>query len=83
MLPGPQWQSLASALGVLLVLMIIPGGIGDVVYRGRDAALRWVAQRRGLIVPSLLADIRPPAEASRAAEPEPEPDQVPPAGVPS
>jgi branched-chain amino acid transport system permease protein len=72
-LPGPQWQSLASALGVLLVLMIIPGGIGDVVYRGRDAALRWVAQRRGLIVPSLLADVRPPAGASGAADPDPVP----------
>jgi branched-chain amino acid transport system permease protein len=72
-LPGAQWQTLASALGVLLVLMIIPGGIGDVVYRGRDAALRWVAQRRGLIVPSLLADIRPPAVASGAAGADPVP----------
>ncbi len=26
----PEWQTLASAVGVLLVLMIIPGGIGDV-----------------------------------------------------
>jgi branched-chain amino acid transport system permease protein len=76
-LPGPQWQTLASALGVLLVLMIIPGGIGDVVYRGRDAALRWVARRRGLLVPSLVADARPPAAASRTAGP----DQVPPAGT--
>ena len=59
-LPGPQWQTLASAVGVLLVLMIIPGGIGDVVFRVRDAGLRWVAKRRGLIVPSLVADTRPP-----------------------
>ena len=59
-LPGAQWQTLASAVGVLLVLMIIPGGIGDVVYRARDAALRWAAQRRGLIVPSLVADTRQP-----------------------
>ena len=59
-LPGPQWQTLASAVGVLLVLMIIPGGLGDVVYRVRDAGLRWVANRRGLIVPSLVADSRQP-----------------------
>lgn len=59
-LPGAQWQTLASAVGVLLVLMIIPGGIGDVVYRVRDAALRWVAHHRGLIVPSLVADTRQP-----------------------
>lgn len=72
-LPGPQWQGLASALGVLLVLMIIPGGIGDVVYRVRDAALRWVAQRRGLIVPSLLVDVRPPETPSGAGDPDPVP----------
>ncbi len=62
-LPGAQWQTLASALGVLLVLMIIPGGIGDVVFRIRDAGLRWFANRRGLIVPSLVADSRPPDPA--------------------
>ncbi len=66
-LPGAQWQTLASAVGVLLVLMIIPGGIGDVVYRARDAVLRWVAQRRGLIVPSLVADTRQPGVVSAAS----------------
>jgi branched-chain amino acid transport system permease protein len=57
-LPGPQWQTLASAVGVLLVLMIIPGGVGEVLFRVRDAGLRWMANRRGLIVPSLVADVR-------------------------
>ena len=73
-LPGPQWQTLASAVGVLLVLMIIPGGIGDVVFRVRDAGLRWMADRRGLIVPSLVADTRQPdaADAADAARPDPE-----------
>jgi branched-chain amino acid transport system permease protein len=55
-LPGADWQALASAIGVLLVLMIVPGGLSDVAYRVRDAGLRWVATRRGLVVPSLLAD---------------------------
>jgi branched-chain amino acid transport system permease protein len=59
-LPGPNWQMLASAVGVLLVLMIIPGGFGDLVFRVRDAGLRWVAKRRGIIVPSLVADVREP-----------------------
>jgi branched-chain amino acid transport system permease protein len=63
-LPGAQWQTLASSAGVLLVLMIIPGGVGDLVYKGRDAALRWVADRRGIIVPSLVADSRRPDEVS-------------------
>ncbi len=74
-LPGAQWQTLASAAGVLLVLMIIPGGLGDLVYRGRDAALRWVAHRRGLIVPSLVAETR---QADAVA-----PEAVPSAGAPS
>ena len=36
--------------------MFLPGGLGDLVYRGRDAALRLIAARRGLVVPNLLAD---------------------------
>jgi branched-chain amino acid transport system permease protein len=72
-LPGADWQALASAVGVLLVLMIVPGGLSDVVYRVRDAGLRWVATRRGLIVPSLLAD-RAAAEPHAAG-----PDLVDPA----
>jgi branched-chain amino acid transport system permease protein len=67
-LPGPQWQTLASAVGVLLVLMIIPGGLGDVLFRVRDAGLRWIANRRGLVVPSLVADARQPDTTH--AEPE-------------
>lgn len=67
-LPGAQWQTLASAVGVLLVLMIIPGGLGQVLFRVRDAGLRWIANRRGLIVPSLVADIRQPEAASAAMD---------------
>jgi branched-chain amino acid transport system permease protein len=61
-LPGPRWQQLASAIGVLLVLLALPGGLGDLVYRLRDGWLRWVANRRGIVVPSLLADVAVPAE---------------------
>jgi branched-chain amino acid transport system permease protein len=66
-LPGPRWQALVSAGGVLLVLWIIPGGLADIAYRVRDAGLRWTAQRRGIVVPSLVADVR------GEAEPDPEP----------
>jgi len=53
-----DWRFFSSALGVLFVLLVLPGGIGSVLFRIRDEYLRWVARRRGLIVPSLLADRR-------------------------
>ena len=55
-LPGDAalWRLFSNSLGVLLVLMILPSGLGGLVYRLRDAALRWVARRRGLFVPSFV-----------------------------
>jgi hypothetical protein len=35
---------------------VLPGGLGNLVYRGRDSLLRGVARRRGIVVASLLAD---------------------------
>lgn len=49
---------LASGGGILLILMFLPGGLGAGMYRIRDELLRWIAKRRGIVVPSLLADIR-------------------------
>lgn len=56
-LPG-NWALLASGAGLLLVLMVLPGGIGAAIADARDGYLRWVARRRNLLVPSLLADRR-------------------------
>lgn len=50
------WNLLPSAVGVLVVLMIVPGGLGNLLYRARDAGLRRLARRRGIVVASLLAD---------------------------
>ena len=56
-LRGSQWflanawqQFFTSALGVLLVLMTMPGGIGGVVARIRDRWLRNVAKRNDISV---------------------------------
>jgi hypothetical protein len=54
-------------MGILLLLMFLPEGLGGLVYRVRDAFLRRVARRRDILVPSLLADVRvdddpPPAD---------------------
>ena len=61
-----DWAILASGVGLLLVLMLLPGGLGAAVGDARDGLLRLYARRRGIRVPSLLADTRvvaPPAEA--------------------
>jgi branched-chain amino acid transport system permease protein len=53
-----QWEFLASGVGLLLVLMLLPGGLGAAIADLRDGLLRFVARRRNMIVPSLLADRR-------------------------
>lgn len=51
-----RWALLPSAIGVLAVLMVAPGGLGNLMFRLRDAGLRRLARRRGIVVASLLAD---------------------------
>ncbi|MBA3303456.1 MAG: ABC transporter permease [Acidimicrobiia bacterium] len=68
----PQdWQFVASGVGVLFVLMVLPGGLGGLLYQLRDNWLRWVAGRHGVVVPSLVADVRVEAPAETAPDPEP------------
>jgi branched-chain amino acid transport system permease protein len=50
------WRLLPTAAGVLAVLLVLPGGLGNLLFRGRDALLRALARRRGITVSSLLAD---------------------------
>ena len=52
------WSVIASGLGIVVLLLFLPGGLGELVYRVRDALLRRVAARRGVHVPSLVADVR-------------------------
>lgn len=51
-----NWRLLPSAIGVLAVLMVAPGGLGHLLFRLRDAGLRRLARAREIVVPSLLAD---------------------------
>jgi branched-chain amino acid transport system permease protein len=58
---------LASGVGLLLLLLAAPGGLAELLYRGRDKFLRSVAARHGIVVPSLVADVRQErAEAAKA-----------------
>ncbi|MFI5045618.1 MAG: ATP-binding cassette domain-containing protein [Acidimicrobiia bacterium] len=68
-----------SGIGLIVVLMVLPGGLGSLLYRARDTWLRRVAKRRQIVVPSLIADtgadptlltgkVAQPAVARRAHE---------------
>jgi len=63
----PEWAFLSSGVGILVVLMIFPAGIGAAFGDARDGILRWYARRYDIRVPSLLADTlakEPPAETA-------------------
>ncbi len=49
---------LVTGPGLLLVLLFLPGGFAQGAYQVRDSFLRWVADRRNILVPSLFADRR-------------------------
>ncbi len=49
-------ELLTSGLGLLVLLMVLPGGLSEGLYRLRDGWLRKVADRHGIHVPSLVAD---------------------------
>ena len=51
-----ELRLLATGAGVLIVLLVLPGGFAALVYRARDLWLRSVARRNRVVSPSLLAD---------------------------
>jgi branched-chain amino acid transport system permease protein len=70
---------LTTGIGLLVILLFLPGGFGQVYYSSRDRLLRAIADRRGILVPSLVADtsaeeVAPPTE--EASIPEVETEQI-------
>ena len=63
-----QVHELISGAALLWVLSVVPGGLGQVAYSLRDRVLRAVADRRRLLVPSLVADRRVEGTADHAAD---------------
>ena len=64
---SPQIQQFASAVGVLILLWLFPGGIAQIAYDWvRDPLLRAIAARRRIVVPSLVADPRVEKEQEAA-----------------
>ncbi len=68
---------LTSSVGVILILLVMPGGLAGAVYDLRDRLLRQLARRRGILVPSLVADMRAESTAGVTLE-APGPDRPPP-----
>ena len=62
-----EFTLLATGFGLLVLLLFFPGGLGQLFYGARDNFLRWVAGRRKLLVPSLVADRRVSIDLSDAA----------------
>jgi hypothetical protein len=69
-----ELRLIISGAGLLFVLLVLPGGLGQAVVALRDRVLRIVADRRGIVVPSLLADKREgvPVDPARGDHPEDE-----------
>ena len=75
---GPNFQEVVPLLltGPLLILNLYqtPGGLAGYAFEQRDRFLRRVANRRGIHVPSLVADRRVEDEEGRTTELSAEPE---------
>ncbi|HEX4433861.1 MAG TPA: ATP-binding cassette domain-containing protein, partial [Acidimicrobiales bacterium] len=52
----PKYQLVFTGVGLLLVLLFLPGGLAEGVQNIRDRLLKRVAARHEILVPSLVAD---------------------------
>ncbi len=59
------YEQLAGGGGVILVMLVLPGGLGAAAFLLRDSFLRRVAIRHKIFVPSLLADYRVDGEMAK------------------
>ncbi|HVE64392.1 MAG TPA: ABC transporter permease [Mycobacteriales bacterium] len=56
------FQFAATGIGLLALLLFVPEGVGGLVFRARDAAVRRLAARRSIELPSAAALIAPAVE---------------------
>lgn len=69
---GQTLSALATGVGATIILFVMPGGLAQAGYQARDGALRWLARRHGIHVPSLVADsLLPEGEAADEEPAEP------------
>ena len=63
-----EYAFLATGAGLLLVLLLVPGGLGAMFGDARDGLLRMYARHKKIRVPSLLADTRVPESTDHPVE---------------
>ena len=56
-----EWQFVASGVGVLLILLVLPSGLGGLMYRLRDRWLARVASKHRISAPGLATAVATPA----------------------
>jgi len=61
-------QLFATGFGLLVLLLVFPGGLGQVVFSLRDRFLRGLSEKHDITVPSLFADRALPEPVSELAE---------------
>ena len=54
----PKYQLVFTGVGLLVILLFLPGGLAEGLQWVRDRLLKVVANRRQIVVPSLVADKR-------------------------
>jgi branched-chain amino acid transport system permease protein len=72
------YAQLVNGLGILLLLLFLPEGIGGLLNRGRDQLLRVVARRRGITAAGIW---RRPDEDTGGAGPSPDQGRQQPGAV--
>ncbi len=70
-----KYRLLVTGTSLLAVLLVVPGGLGQVAFNVRDRFLKLVAKRRRVLVPSLVADARHAPEHTGPDDDHPE-DEV-------
>ena len=65
-LPG-NWYLLATGGGVLVVLLVLPGGLAGGLYELRDACLRRIAAHRCIQAPGFTPDGQEPSHPETAS----------------
>ena len=76
-LPSLEWRLLSTSVGVLLILLVLPGGLGSQITKLRDLIADAAHRRRPVRVanvlearPAVLVEEDPAAESQSVAAPE-------------